>query len=284
MSADATRRVMEALASVDPVEARRCLERALAELQPEEKRDEFGRRLERRADGDEANDPQSALLDLLADVADPQAELAAALARLGPAPSVEGTPRAPLAVTVRAPSPLGVTAPAPSTGIQAPQPAEVKQPATDLAKTLPLPQGKDALAATLGDEPSRRLTLPNIPMPEQVRLGIERQPAPRESGLMRAAARKDWRPMVVGAGLGVMTVLILVLAFGGEPTPPRSASLMAPPAPATVVGAPAETASTDSILQPLAPAPPHPRRAAARKAAPPLADAAPVDDVFGRWK
>jgi hypothetical protein len=274
MSAGATRRVMDALASVDPVEARRCLERALAELQPDGKRDEFGRRLERPADGDESNHPKSALLDLLADVADPQAELAEALALLGPAPSVEGPPRAPLAVTVPVRSP----------GVQEPPPSDVKQPPIDLAKTLPLPQGKAALAATLGDDPSRRLTLPNIPMPEEVRLVVERQRAPRDSGLMRAAARKDWRPMVVGAGLGVMTVLILVLAFGGEPSPPRSAALMAPPATATLVGVPAETASTDSIIQPLAPAPQHPRRAAARKAAPPPADAAPTDDVFGRWK
>jgi hypothetical protein len=284
MSADATRRVMDALASVDPDEARRCLERALAELHPDERRDEFGRRLERPAGGDEANGRQSALLDLLADVADPHAELVAALARLGPAPSPEGPPRAPLAVTVPAGSPLAATALAPSTGTQLRQPPEAKQPAMDLARTLPLPQGKAALAATLGDDPSRRLTLPNIPMPEQVRLVVERQPAPRESGLTRAAARKDWRPMVAGAGLGVMTVLILLLALGGEPSPAHGASMLAPTAPAAVVASPAETAGADSIIQPLAPAPQHAHRTAARKAAPPQADAAPVDDVFGRWK
>jgi hypothetical protein len=149
----------------------------------------------------------------------------------------------------------------------------------ELAKTWPTRPSKAGLAATLGDEPSHRMTLPNIPPPAQMRMDPERHHTPSDSALIRSATGRDWRPMLFGGGLGAVVILLIALAFGGEPSPPRTAPVIAPAAPAEASSPPepAPTGPPASSPKPL-PAPQRARRAATRK------PTAPVDEVFGSWK
>jgi hypothetical protein len=266
-SSTATRQVINLLAPLGADDARRCLERALAELEADAEQDVFGRRVFRRKpddDSEAAPVPKSSSNPPAAPLADAPA----------PAPEVES-------FSADAHTPAIVASHAKAEG-----PAKASAPSLrsasvfDLANTWPSQRGKAALAATLSDEPSRRMTLPNIPLPAQMRLEPGRHLTPPDSELIRSATGRDWRPIILGGVLGAVAILLAALAFGGpsaRPKAPAAASAavaVIPTAPSAPASVPDALPSTKALASPQ-----RARRATAHKTT-----AAPVDEVFGRWK
>jgi hypothetical protein len=271
---DLVAELMNVLGAVPLEDARRGVARALSELEESESGDVFGRRPKRQA--------------LKLAPAEPRADESMIPAAAVSAPESAAAPAAVPECNPAAPVSAGPTS--------EPAPAELADTVKRVAPPEVLPPSvarllRHPLAATLTDEPSRRTTLPDIRLPGQVllkRADPDLAEEEDDSELFRAATRRDFRPLWIGAGLLSGVALLVGLLWWGTHRPPRAA---APPSSLSQVAAPAAqpapAAASATVSAP--PAPPtepssprpaeHARRTTRSKPA-----ASPADDIFGRWR